>query len=196
VRSQQIIFSIVAAGFLLLSSPPGWPQAPTTRLLVTERELKPERIDEWLDRQRREVVPALRQAGVSERVVYQAVIGETTTFVEVRSLPTFAEFDGPGPLTEALGVAAAARLEAQLRDCLISAISRIENRRDDFRLDPGDAGLITLNMHYDEFSPLDGPPPIAKTLGPEGTLEFIRKGAGLITGIQQLVYRRIPELSF
>jgi hypothetical protein len=136
-----------------------------------------------------------------------------------------------------------------LRDCLISAASRIENRRDDFLLDPGDAvalyysryrampgrggdymnfvrdemmpvmrqaqedgtfaglivtvsdqggeaGLITLNMFYDEFAPLDGPPPIAKTLGPAGTAEFIRKGAGLITGIERLVYRRIGPLSF
>jgi hypothetical protein len=60
----------------------------------------------------------------------------------------------------------------------------------------GEAGLITLNMHYEDFAPLDGPPPVAKTLGPEGTREFLAKGAGLITGIEQLILRRIPELSF
>ena len=60
----------------------------------------------------------------------------------------------------------------------------------------GEAGLITLNMFYDSFEPLDGPPPIAKTLGAAGTAEFLRKGAGLITGIEQLIYRRIAALSF
>ena len=60
----------------------------------------------------------------------------------------------------------------------------------------GEAGLITLNMHYDDFEPLDGSPPVAKTLGPEGTREFLRKGAGLIQPIEQLILRRIESLSF
>ena len=51
-------------------------------------------------------------------------------------------------------------------------------------------------MFYDSFEPLDGPPPIAKTLGAAGPAEFLRKGAGLITGIEQLIYRRIAALSF
>jgi hypothetical protein len=60
----------------------------------------------------------------------------------------------------------------------------------------GEAGLITLNMFYPEFAPLDGPPPVAKTLGPEGTRAFIAKGAGLIAPLEQLVLRRVAELSF
>jgi hypothetical protein len=60
----------------------------------------------------------------------------------------------------------------------------------------GEAGIITLNMHYPVFAELDGPPPVAKTLGPEGTREFLAKGAGLITPIEQLVLRRVAELSF
>ena len=60
----------------------------------------------------------------------------------------------------------------------------------------GEAGIVTLNMHYADFAPLDGPPPVAKTLGPEGTREFITKGAGLITPIEQLVLRRLADLSF
>lgn len=57
-------------------------------------------------------------------------------------------------------------------------------------------GIITLNMFYDDFAPLDGPPPIAKTLGPQGTAEFLAKGAGLISQLEQHVLRRLPELSF
>ena len=224
-------------------------QSPQTRLLVSEVQLKPDKIDEWLALQEDEVVPALKEAGVTERDVYRAVIGDATTFVVVRPLPSFAEYDGPGLLAESLGTRRAQDLVRRLRDCIMAVESRIENRRDDFFLDPGnsealfysryraspgrsgdymnfvrdemfpvfeqaqengtfaglsvtvsgqggEAGLITLNMHYDDFAPLDGPPPLALTLGPAGTAEFLRKGAGLITGIEQLIYRRITALSF
>ena len=60
----------------------------------------------------------------------------------------------------------------------------------------GEPGIITLNMFYDDFAPLDGPPPIAKTLGPEGTAAFLVKGAGLINQLDQSILRRLPELSF
>lgn len=244
------LYTLVPVVILIsAATSPARAQAPETRLIVTEVQLKPEMIDEWLEIQEREVVPALKKAGVAERDVFQGVIGSTTTFLVVRPLPSFAEFNGRGPLARALGDKAAAALDARLRDCMVLADSRIENRRDDFYLDPGDAEalffsryrampgrggdymnfirdemmpvmrqaqqdgtfagltvtvsvqggeprLITLNMFYDDFAPLDGSPPIAKTLGPAGTAEFLRKGAGLITGIQQLVYRRIAALSF
>jgi hypothetical protein len=60
----------------------------------------------------------------------------------------------------------------------------------------GEPGIITLNMHYASFAPLDGPPPIAKTLGPEGTAAFLAKGAGLISQLDQSILQRVPELSF
>ena len=60
----------------------------------------------------------------------------------------------------------------------------------------GEPGIITLNMHYADFAPLDGPPPVAKTLGPEGTAAFLAKGAGLITQLDQRILQRLPELSF
>jgi hypothetical protein len=60
----------------------------------------------------------------------------------------------------------------------------------------GEPGIITLNMHYDKFAPLDGPPPVAKTLGPQGTAAFLAKGTGLITQLDQSILRRVAELSF
>ncbi|HZL93565.1 MAG TPA: hypothetical protein VFB99_07975, partial [Vicinamibacterales bacterium] len=60
----------------------------------------------------------------------------------------------------------------------------------------GEPGIVTLNMFYDDFAPLDGPPPVAKTLGPEGTAAFLVKGAGLINQLEQSILRRLPELSF
>ena len=60
----------------------------------------------------------------------------------------------------------------------------------------GEPGIITLNMHYESFAPLDGPPPVAKTLGPEGTAAFLTKGAGLISQLDQSILRRVADLSF
>jgi hypothetical protein len=51
-------------------------------------------------------------------------------------------------------------------------------------------------MYYPDFSPLDGPPPIAKTLGPQGTASFLTKGAGLISQLEQRILKRVPDLSF
>lgn len=60
----------------------------------------------------------------------------------------------------------------------------------------GEPGIITLNMHYATFAPLDGPPPVAKTLGPQGTAAFLAKGAGLISQLDQSILRRVADLSF
>ena len=222
--------------------------APTTRLLVTEVRVKPDKITEWLALERNEVVPTLKKAGIKRYTVFQTLIGNTNDFVIVRPLPTFAEFNGAGPLEGALGDKAAA-LTAKLRNCEESVHRSIENRHDDVSIDPGNAqalfvsryrampgragdymafvhtemypvmvkakangamsgmevttsvqggepGIITLNMYYADFSPLDGPPPLAKTMGPQGTAEFLRKGAGLISQIEQRILKRVPELSF
>jgi len=222
--------------------------APTTRLLVTEVRVKPDKIADWVALERDQVVPALKRAGVKQYTVFQTLIGATNEYVIVRPLPTFAEFDGPSLLERALGNRAAS-LIPKLRDCEDSVQRRIENRHDDVSLDPGNAqalfvsryrampgragdymtfvhtemypvmvkakangtmsgmevttsvqggepGIITLNMYYSDFAPLDGPPPLAKTMGPQGTAEFLRKGAGLITQLEQRILKRVPELSF
>jgi len=60
----------------------------------------------------------------------------------------------------------------------------------------GEWGLITLNMYYATFAPLDGEPPVAKTLGAEGTRMLLAKGAGLITPLEWIVRKRVAELTF
>ncbi len=199
--------------------------------------------------QQNEVVPALKKAGIGQRTVYETLLGEASEYLSVRPLESFAEFDGPDPLDRALGAQRADQLRNELGKCTESVHRSIENRQDEFYLDPGNApalfasryrampgksadymrfiraemfpvmqrakeegtfsglaatvsghggesGLITLNMYYADFAPLEGPPPIAKTLGPEGTREFLVKGAGLITPLEWIVRRRVAALSF
>lgn len=60
----------------------------------------------------------------------------------------------------------------------------------------GEWNLITLNMYYNSFAPLDGEPPIAKTLGPEKTREMLAHGQGLIDPIEWIVRERVADISF
>ena len=238
---------LFAAGSSLAAAPSG---PTTTPLLVTAFHLKPEKVLEWLTLQKTAVVPAMKKAGVREYTVYETVVGDVSEFQVVRPLTSgFGEFDGPDPLVRALGATAAARLQASLALCTDSVYRSIENRRDDFFINPGTAqtqyaskyrampgrsqdymnffrtemmpvmqkakengtfagltvtvsghggewGLITLNMYYNDFAGLDSEPPVAKTLGPEGTRALLAKGTGLITPLEWIVRRRVADLSY
>jgi len=221
----------------------------STRLLVTRYTLKPDHVAQWRALQRQDVLPALRKAGIQHQAMYETVLGDAPEYTSVRELAGFEEFDGPEPVVRALGDSAAARLQQRLAECTQAIHRSIENRRDDFFLDPGNAqvqyaskyrampgksqaymeffrdqmmpvmrkakengtfaglevtvsahggewGLITLDMYYPRFAPLDGEPPVAKTLGPEGTRALLAKGAGLITPLEWIVRRRVDELSY
>jgi hypothetical protein len=221
----------------------------TTRLLVTRYNLKPDHVSQWLQLERDQVLPALQKAGVQHQAVYETVLGDTPEYTVVRTLAGFEEFDGPDPLVRALGAAGGGRLEEALAACTQSIHRSVENRQEEFFLDPGNAqvqyaskyralpgksqaymeffraemmpvlrkakdngtfagidvtvsahggewGLITLNMYYTRFAPLDGEPPVAKTLGPEGTRVLLAKGAGLITPLEWIVRKRLPQLTY
>jgi hypothetical protein len=221
----------------------------STPLLVTRYNLKPDHVSEWLRLEKDEVLPALKKAGVKHQAVYETVFGEAPEYTAVRAFAGFEEFDGPDPLVRALGTAGAAQLEGKLAACTQSIHRSVENRREEFFLDPGNAqvqyaskyrampgksqaymeffraemmpvmrkakengtfagldvtvsahggewGLITLNMYYTSFAPLDGEPPVAKTLGPEGTRALLAKGTGLITPLEWIVRKRVPELTY
>jgi hypothetical protein len=59
-----------------------------------------------------------------------------------------------------------------------------------------EAGIIALNMHYDSFALLDGPPPVAKTLGPRAHSGVPHEGRGPDHAARQSILRRVTDLSF
>ena len=61
---------------------------------------------------------------------------------------------------------------------------------------PDFSGVWGMVQHDRLGAPLHGPPPIAKTLGPQGTAAFLTKGAGLISQLDQSILRRVTDLSF
>ncbi len=246
--SKLTVIVVLFGGICDLHAQAG-PGNQSTPLLVTRYSLKPDHVAQWLALQKSAVLPALKKAGVKHQAVYETVLGDGPEYTSVRPFAGFEEFDGPDLMAAALGEASAARLQERLDACMQSVHRSIENRREEFFLDPGNAqvqyaskyrampgksqaymeffrtlmmpvmsrakengtfagldvtvsghggewGLITLNMYYSKFAPLDDEPPVAKTLGPEGTRALLAKGTGLITPLEWIVRKRVAELSY
>src|SRR6516225_51436 len=75
------------------------PAAPTiSRVTVTE--VKPDMLDEWLDLQKNELIPALKKGGVKTRTVYSSgLFGTAGEYVSIVPVEKFASFDEPNPQT-------------------------------------------------------------------------------------------------
>ncbi len=136
--------SSLIAGALLLASFAGTvclaqTPAPVTRNNVTITHVKPDMLDEWVDLQKNEVIPALKKAGVASRTVLRTVWGSGYEFTAVTPLAKFADRDGQNPIVKALGAEAAARLGAKLRRCVVSSQSYVGIRMDELSNIPSGA---------------------------------------------------------
>ncbi len=114
---------------------------PTTRSYVQVLRLKPEMVNEWLELQRNEVIPAQKKAGVANRVTLATAVGNAFEYTILTPFPTWAAMDGDAPLVRALGTEGAAALNAKLRKCIASQSSYLTNRRDDLTI-AGDDALV------------------------------------------------------
>ncbi len=104
-------------------------QSASTTVRATVTHVKADMLNEWLDLQKNEVVPALKKAGVKTRTVYvSGLFGTAGEYVTVQPFEKYADFDGESPTTKALGAAGAARLNEKLRKCLLSQNSYALNR--------------------------------------------------------------------
>jgi hypothetical protein len=115
---RSAIAAVVAFGLptLCLAQAAGKQPAPN-RSRVQQVHVKPDMVNEWLDLQKNEVVPALKKGGTKTRTVYQTNIGNGFEFLIVTPFAKFAEFDADGAQVKALGQTAAARLAEKLRKC-------------------------------------------------------------------------------
>ncbi len=121
-------------------APAASPAAPnTTRSQVTVVRVKPEMLNEWIDLQKNEVVPALKKAGMASRTVWSTTVGNSFEYSLVVPFEKFAVMDGTGPLITALGAEAAARLNAKLRKCIETQRTYMANRVNDLTIPAGDA---------------------------------------------------------
>ena len=112
---------------------------PTTRSQVTLVRLKPEMVNEWVDLQKNEVIPAQKKGGIASRITLQTVLGNAFEYAVIIPYPSYGALDGQNAQQKALGNEAAARLAAKIRKCVLTQTTYVLNRRDDLGIPQGSA---------------------------------------------------------
>jgi hypothetical protein len=134
-----VAFALVSAvnAVPAMAQPPGAP--PSSRYQVTVVRVKPDMLNEWIDLQKNEVVPAQKKAGVKERTVWATAVGNAFEFTILVPFEKWALMDGPPPVVTALGAEAAAQLNAKVRRCVEVQRTFMTNRVDDLNDAPASA---------------------------------------------------------
>ncbi|MFN8580871.1 MAG: hypothetical protein U0163_07855 [Gemmatimonadaceae bacterium] len=110
-----------------------------TRSYVQVYRLKPDMVNEWLDLQRTEVVPAQKKAGVTSRTTLVTQVGNSFEYQILTPFPSWSAMDGDTPLVRALGAEGAAQLNAKLRKCILLQQTYMTNRVDSLTIPAPDA---------------------------------------------------------
>ncbi|MGQ0767394.1 MAG: hypothetical protein ACT4OZ_17225 [Gemmatimonadota bacterium] len=111
----------------------------TTRSYVQLIRLKPEKVNEWLALQRNEVIPAQKKAAVESRTTLVTQVGPAFEYLIITPFPAWSAMDGDAPLVRALGADGAARLNARLRECILTQSSYMTTRQDSLSIPSADA---------------------------------------------------------
>jgi len=132
-----------------LSTPALAQPAPTLYRYV-HTHVKPDMLNEWLDLQKNEVVPALKKAGqTTQTVLASGLFGTSYEYVTITPFAKYADFDAVYPLVKALGQAGAARLHEKLLKCIVSQNSYAGMRLTDISNVPdGPLPPIFVSVRY------------------------------------------------
>ena len=99
--------------------------------------IKADMVADWEDLQKNELGPALQEAGLAFRDVWQtAAFGDTNQYAVVSPFQSFSAYDEPGALRATLGDAGADRLIAKLRKCTMSRQVYAAAARNDLSIPP------------------------------------------------------------
>jgi len=209
--------------------------------------IKPDMLDEWLDLQKNEVIPAQKKGGVATRTTYRTVRGNPFEFVTATPFDKYSQYDGDSPQIKALGAAGAARLGAKIRKCeesvqvfvstplpalsnvpigeiaeiMVTARYRVgPGKMQDYQdflksdlmplykkagqryvvsrrgLGANNNDVVEQVFVGNKYADLDAGPLITRTLGADGAAKLAAKRATMATLVEQLVRRRVPELSY
>jgi len=230
------------AGLVLAQSGP--PLAAHSQVVLVH--IKSDMLNEWMDLQKNEFIPAQKKAGLATRTTYQTVFGNTNEFLTVIPFNKYAELDGQSYAERALGAVGAARLAAKILKCTESRQVYISNalpelssgpagqlpalgvftrvrvatgRLEDYeaflkgeilpiykKADVGmtvtrrglgaDSNDVIQISWLSKMADIDAGSPIARALGPAGAAKLLAKTAGMGTLVEQVVRRRVPDLSY
>jgi hypothetical protein len=103
--------------------------------------LHPDMVNEWIDLQRNEVIPAQKKAGIASRTTLVTAVGNSFEYLVITPFPRWELMDGDAPLVRALGTDGAARLNAKLRKCILTQQTYMVNRRDSLSIPSTDGPI-------------------------------------------------------
>jgi len=129
------------------------PQVQRSQVNVTW--VKPDMIDEFLDFQVKQTLPALKKAGVPQRDLYQSVLGPAFEFRSVTPITNFAERDSfASPIEKALGAAGYKEYNAAVRKLITSQQISVIQSIADASYDPNpNATFRILVLSMDHVAP-------------------------------------------
>jgi len=120
-------------------------------MAVTTVRIKPELVDEWMEFQKSETIPALRKAGVTERTVIATAIGESFEMTFLTPLKNFADRDGDSPIVKALGADGARAYAAKNRRFVAEQHTFVNTVRTDLTYQPArdaaPAGIAVVSTY-------------------------------------------------
>jgi hypothetical protein len=99
-------------------------------------QIKPELVDEWMDFQKSETIPALQKAGVKARTAVTTVIGPSFEYVFLTRPANFAARDGDNPIVKALGQDGARAYAQKNRHFIASQRTFVARLRTDLSYQP------------------------------------------------------------
>jgi hypothetical protein len=152
-RAALLLAAMAAVPGLVCFAQPGRRlELPGERSIVTIVQVRPERNGEWLELQRRFVVPALKKGGAKTRTVYTSgIFGEAFRYMLILPMSGFTDFDSNEKQAEVLGLVADPKLAEKLRRCIVStssflstALPEISNPPD--TKDPALVGFLRLRI--------------------------------------------------
>jgi len=101
--------------------------APPVRIRVQVTQVKPDMAAAYQNVIRTEIVPALKKAGQPWQWMFTTgAVGQGATFVTVRPIANYAEFDQPGALGRALTPEGAAKVVAKITPTIVGQTSWVQ----------------------------------------------------------------------
>ena len=95
------------------------------RLQITQ--VKPDMSRTYQDLIKSTVIPGLKKAGQPAQIVFMTgAVGQANTFVTIRPIANYAEFDQPGALQRALGAEGLAAFQAKIQPTIASQQSFVQ----------------------------------------------------------------------
>ena len=150
MQTRCSLFCIGGVVLAAALSTPTMAQSTPTLYRYVHTHVKPDMLNEWLDLQKNEVIPALKKGGQTTRtVLVSGLFGNSYEYVTVTPFGKYADFDAGSPLVKALGQAGAARLGEKLRKCVVSQNSYAGTRLLDISYAPdGPLPAVVVSARY------------------------------------------------